>query len=125
MQNLEEWIRELRTCNKLIIVEGKKDRSALLKLGIKKVVILNKPIYKLTEEISKKNKECILLVDLDSEGKKLYSKLKHSLQRSKVKIDTKFREFLFKHTTLTQIEGLTTYLNTHQTPSQLIRIMSK
>lgn len=110
MQNLKDWISALKQSKKLILVEGKKDKKALEKLGIKNILTLKKPLYKVIEEIAEKNKECILLFDLDSEGKKLYSKLKHQLQKHKVKIDRKFREFLFKHTKLTQIEGLLKYM---------------
>ena len=37
MDNLSEFIEQLRCSNKLIIVEGKKDRLALEKFGIRKI----------------------------------------------------------------------------------------
>lgn len=111
MQTLEEWIEDLKNSNKLIVVEGKKDKKTLQNFGIKNIITVSKPLYKIVEDIAKKNKECVLLFDLDKEGKKLYSKIKHQLQKHKVKIDTKFREFLFKNTKLAHIEGLSTYLN--------------
>ena len=111
MQTLEEWILALKQSKKLIIVEGKKDKKALQTLGINNIITLNpNPIYKIIEKIAENNKECVLLFDLDREGKKFYSVMKHQLQKHKVKVDRKFREFLFKKTKLTQIEGLINYL---------------
>ncbi|MEM3126758.1 MAG: toprim domain-containing protein [Candidatus Woesearchaeota archaeon] len=95
--------------NKIILVEGNKDKIALKKFGIKnKIIILNKPLFKIVENIAENTKQVILLTDLDSEGKKLYSKIKKDLQKFGVKIDDKFREFLFK-TNLRQIEGMKKY----------------
>mgnify|MGYP001605066641 CR=1 FL=1 len=111
METLYEWLENLKSSNKLIIVEGKKDKKVLEQFGIKSISISNKPVYEVVEKIALENKECILLLDLDSEGKKMYSILKHQLQKHKLKIDQTFREFLFKNTKLTQIEGLEHYLN--------------
>lgn len=116
MQDLNDWISELKTADKLIIVEGKKDKKALEIFGIKNIKILNKSIFELTEEIEK---ECILLFDLDSEGKSIYSKFRHHLQKRGIKIDKRFREFLFKETKLSHIEGINTYLKNHLTETDL------
>lgn len=110
IQSLEEWAQELKDSNKLIIVEGKKDKKALELLGITNILTLSKPLYEVVEQISNKTKEIVILTDLDPEGRKLYSKLKTQFQKRKVKIDTKFREFLIRETKLTHIEGLTHYL---------------
>ena len=112
---LEEFnilIEKIKNSNTLIIVEGKKDRTALQKLGIKNIVELSKkPIFQIVEDVADSNDECIILTDLDKEGKQLYSKLNSNLQKNGVKVDNKFRNFLFKHTKLRQIEGIATYLN--------------
>lgn len=113
MRDLEDWIQSLRRSDKLILVEGIKDKKALEILDIKNITTIKQPLYQLVEEIASKTEECILLLDLDMEGKKLYSELRHQLQKRGVRVDTKFREFLFKNTKLTHIEGLTTYLNSH------------
>ena len=110
MHPLEEWTQELKDSDKLIIVEGKKDKKALEELGITNVITISKPLYEVVEQISDQTKEIIILTDLDPEGRKLYSKLKNPLQKRKIKIDTKFREFLIRETKLTNIEGLTRYL---------------
>ncbi|MBI2109710.1 toprim domain-containing protein [Candidatus Woesearchaeota archaeon] len=110
MQSIEEWTQELKTSDKLIIVEGKKDKKALEELGITNLITISKPLYEVVEQISDKTKEIIILTDMDPEGRKLYSKLKTQLQKRKIKIDTKFREFLIRETKLTNIEGLPHYL---------------
>ena len=108
--NAEEFnnhIRNIKNLNTLVIVEGKKDKAALQKLGVNNVIELNKkPLFQIVEEIANTNNDCIILTDLDKKGKELYGKLNSDLQRNGVKIDNKFREFLFRHTKLRQIEGI-------------------
>jgi len=111
MKDLSDWIQQLKKTEKLIIVEGKKDKAALENLGIKNIITINKPLFAIVEEISAIAKECIILTDLDEEGRKLYAYLKRNLPRNGVKVDVVFREFLFKKTKLTHIEGLQKYLS--------------
>jgi|SRR3989344_4853142 len=110
MKDLSDWITKLKASKRLIIVEGKKDKAALESFGVKNIITLNKPLFVIVEEVSLNTKECIILTDLDEEGRKLYHSLKHQLQRNGVKIDTKFREFLFR-TKVTCIENLPKQLN--------------
>ena len=110
MNSLDEWINELQQTDQLILVEGEKDKAALNALSITNVLTVSKtPIHKIIEEVVKRNKRVVILTDLDREGKKYYATLRHQLQKQGVKIDTTFREFLFKETTLSHIEGLTRY----------------
>ena len=110
-EEIQSFIEKIKDSNTLIIVEGKKDRTALQKLGISNIVELNKkPLFQIVEDVADSNDECIILTDLDKEGKQLYSKLNSNLQKNGVKVDNKFRNFLFKHTKLRQIEGINTYL---------------
>ena len=109
-EELLSELEKLKLSEKPIIVEGKKDKEALKKLGITKTFTIKEPLFKLCENISKKHKEVIILTDLDKEGKRLYSKLKENLERNGVKVDDHFRRFLFKETRLTQIEGINKYL---------------
>ncbi len=103
-------IKNIRQSNILVIVEGKKDRKALERFGIKNVAELNKkPLFEIIENISSKSKNCIILTDLDRKGRELYGKLNSGLQQFGVKIDNNFRNFLFKNTKLRQIEGMETY----------------
>ena len=112
IEELNEEINKFKKTDKLIIVEGKKDSIALKKLGFKNIIELSKkPLFQIIEDISNKNKECIILTDLDKKGKQLYGELNSGLCKYGVKVDNKFREFLQKNTRLSHIEGLFTYLN--------------
>ena len=110
MKDIEEFLSKLR--DKFVIVEGQKDKKALLEFGINNVVTLTKkPIFELAEEISKITDEVVILTDLDKEGKRLYSKLKDNFCRLGIKVDDRVRTFLFKETKLTHIQGLVNYIN--------------
>jgi len=103
MDNIEEWLEELKKADKLIIVEGKKDKQLLEKQGLTNIMTFsNTPHFKI-EEIQEK--EVIILTDLDAQGRKLFSILKHHLQKRGVKIDNRFRDFLFQ-TNVSHIEGI-------------------
>ena len=103
------FLNEIKKDNKLVIVEGVKDKRALANFGIKRVKTLSRrALYKVVEEV--KVKEVVILTDLDREGKRLYAKLKDNFSQRGVRVDDKFREFLFKETKLRQIEGLKRYL---------------
>jgi len=107
METMEDWINSLKRESCIILVEGKKDKKNLASFGIRNIITLEgKPLFKTIEEISEKNKLCIILTDLDKEGKKLYHALKHNLQKKGVKINDTYRNFLFKKTKFTQIEGI-------------------
>ena len=109
-QEFEEELEILKESSKekLIVVEGPKDKKALESLGIKHIMVLRKPLYLVSEYIEKSGKDCILLLDLDKAGKRLYSILNHNLNQFGVRIDNRFRKFLFR-TKLRQIEGMTRY----------------
>ena len=112
IEELNFFIDEIKNSNVLVIVEGKKDKIALEKLGINNITELSKkPLFQVVEEISGFNDECIILTDLDKKGKEIYGKLNSNLQKHGVKVNNKFREFLFRHTKLRQIEGINTYLD--------------
>ncbi len=104
METVEEWIRELKQCKKLIIVEGKKDKEALENLGVTTIITFSSSPRFFVEKINAK--EVVILTDLDAAGKKLYAFLKHELVKRGIKIDRKFREFLFKSTNISHIESI-------------------
>jgi|SRR3989344_2583438 len=105
----EEILKELEKIkNKLVIVEGIKDKKALEYFGIKKIIYLkNRPLFEIIENINEG--EVVILTDLDTEGRKLYNKFRFQLQKKGVKIDNKLRNLLFK-SKLRHIEGLAKYL---------------
>lgn len=95
-----------------VIVEGKKDKAALGKIGIhNNVFVLNaKPLFVVAEEIAELYGGAVILTDLDEEGKKLYGKLNTLLQRQGVRVDNSLRNLLFKNTRLRQIEGIDKFI---------------
>jgi len=106
VESVEDWLNSLKESDKLIVVEGIKDKKVLEDFGIVNIITLNKPMYKLVEDIYETKKEVVILTDLDKEGEYLYKKLKSDLQRFGVKIDNKFREFLFRETKISNIESI-------------------
>ncbi len=105
------FIEKLKAGDSVIIVEGKKDKAALEKLGVVNVITLAKPLYMVIEEVASKFKRAVILTDLDKEGRLLYGKLSSGLQSHGVIVDNSLRNFLFKSTKLRQIEGMARYFD--------------
>lgn len=105
-ERLQQIIDDIVNENILVVVEGIKDKRALNLLGIKNVKVLDGPLYKMVEEIVAVVKKCVVLTDLDEEGKKLYARISKDLRKFGVKVDDRLRNYLFKETTLRQIEGM-------------------
>lgn len=111
-EEIIEELEKLKTSNKLIVVEGLKDKRALESFGLNKIVTLSKkPLFSVIEDITAKEKEVVILTDFDKKGKELYGRLAKYFERFGVKVDNKFRLFLLKNTKLSHIEGLNTYVN--------------
>ena len=110
---LEKEINKAK--KQLIIVEGKKDKTSLEKLGLKNIFIINecgKSIYEKIEQIEERadKKKICILTDFDKKGKKLYLMIKSELSKRKVKIDSSLRFILLK-LEITHIEGLAGFIN--------------
>lgn len=119
-RNFSEMLREierLKNNNSLVIVEGKKDRVALQNIGISNIFVINengKSIYEKIEQISQcKDKEVILLTDIDKEGKKIYMLMKKHLSQMNVKMNNKIRELMIK-LKISHIEGLDSFIKNYQ-----------
>ncbi|MBD3318622.1 hypothetical protein GF342_01805 [Candidatus Woesearchaeota archaeon] len=99
----------------LVIVEGQKDCQCLQHLGFTHILILNKPLFAVVEEVvAQQPQKVVLLTDLDTAGKKLYRYLYKHLTRHGIPVDDTLRHFLFKETPVRQIEGLCSYLGLHK-----------
>ena len=108
-EELVALLSDLAESKAAVIVEGRKDKAALVKIGIdnKRIFVLSaKPLFSVAEEVAANFEKVSILTDLDAEGKKLYGKLNTLLQHIGVKVDNNFRNFLFKSTKLRQIEGI-------------------
>jgi 5S rRNA maturation endonuclease (ribonuclease M5) len=120
MDFLEEFnnhIKKIKKKNLAVVVEGKRDKIALTKLDLKNIFTLNSSLYDVCEKIASNFDEVIILTDRDKEGKKLYINLKQNFDRCGVKINNDFRNFLFKYSKLSHIEGIDTYIQNIQNRS--------
>ena len=110
---MRSWLDRLKETEKIIIVEGLNDLKALSALGVPdhKIVPLDTELYLFSEKVAERTKQAIILTDLDKEGKKLYRKLKSFLTKNGVEVDNFFREFLFRNSDLSHIEGIDTYFS--------------
>lgn len=113
-EEIEGCIERLRQENKVIVVEGEKDKKSLEFFGVKNIVTLKKPLFVVVEDVAEKTDEVVILTDFDRKGKELYGRLKRDFAMNGVKVDAYFREFLQKNTRLSHIEGLKTYLGNLQ-----------
>ncbi len=95
LENLVAKLAEEAAKGKPIVVEGKKDAQALQELGVNGSILTvktgGKSFLEATMEIEKLNVgTVILLLDFDRRGKEGTSRLKHDLERAKIKADTRF-----------------------------------
>lgn len=107
---IQDIIAQLKASAKdaLIVVEGKKDRRALRRIGIdSKIFLLNsrKSLVELSECVSKQSSRVILMLDSDAKGKELTRKMKSHFQAQGVKVDMVGRRLLCAARTCT-VEGL-------------------
>ncbi len=118
LDKFHSWIEHLKNASKtkIILVEGKNDQRALTSFGIKNIIYLKEPLYKVVESIAEENKECILLMDLDAEGRKLHARILNDLQANGVKVNTRFRKLLFA-TKIRNIEAIPRYIERQLTIS--------
>lgn len=83
-ERLREVLHALCEANKRVpvIVEGKKDAQALVKLGlVGEIIVLHggKGLYDFSEELAEKFSSIILLLDWDSKGETLFRTLAGNL----------------------------------------------
>lgn len=109
VQEIFEHVQDIIERGIPVIVEGKKDAAALREFGVQRIIELD--AYYKTIELVAHEREVALLVDLDKEGKKKYARLNDELSKRGVRINNNLRHFLFKHTKVRQIEGLTHYFS--------------
>jgi len=110
MLNIEPLVEAVEESKDLpVVVEGKRDVRALRKLGFNNIFPLNKPIFAMIEGVSH-YKEVIILTDLDTEGKKLYRKLKSGFCERGVQINEKLRQQLIFYK-ISHIEGLDSFID--------------
>jgi 5S rRNA maturation endonuclease (ribonuclease M5) len=117
-----EALAEQSAKGKPIVVEGKKDVEALRVSGVAGTVLTvktgGKSFLDAISEIEKMGvPEVILFLDFDRRGKEGTKRLKQSLERAKIKPNTKFWRELsaLVGKEIQCVESLTAYLNTLRT----------
>ena len=100
MSSLKRFLVELRKFsythpNWAIVVEGKRDKQVLERLGIENVIDLKgRKFHDVAESLSDKYEGVVLLTDLDPEGEAIFQKLGRILETYGLKVDGSFREQL-------------------------------
>lgn len=99
---IEEILKTLDENVDLIIVEGKRDREVLKKLGCKSQIIaigeIHKSLFEVVEEIKEKYKglRVAVLMDFDEEGEKLNKKIEVLLEGCDLTIEKTLKNKLRK-----------------------------
>jgi 5S rRNA maturation endonuclease (ribonuclease M5) len=119
LQHIIAKLSEESAEGKPVVVEGKKDAQTLKELGLSGRIVMiktgGKSFLQATEEIEQLSaNEVILLLDFDQRGKEGTVRLKHNLERAKVKVNTRYWRELFSLVgrEIQCIESLTSYLDT-------------
>ncbi|MCZ7357717.1 MAG: toprim domain-containing protein [Candidatus Methanoperedens sp.] len=108
-------LRERADNGAVIIVEGRKDAESLSRLGLKGDIIFasQQPLLELTEKLSRKDKEIILLTDWDKKGGMIARKIIKYLLNYGIMPNTEIRgriRALVKKR-IKDIESLSNYVN--------------
>lgn len=95
LEQLIATLAEEAAKGKPIIVEGKKDANALQELGVNGAVLTvktgGKSFLEASAEIEALGVDTvILLLDFDRRGKQGTARLKHDLERTRIRTDTRF-----------------------------------
>jgi len=123
-EKLEQLVTKLAdeaAKGKPIVVEGKKDAQALQELGVNGTIVTvktgGKTFLQATIEIERLGVDMvILLLDFDRRGKEGTLRLKHDLERARIKVNTRFWLELraLAGREIQCIESLPSYLGTLQ-----------
>jgi 5S rRNA maturation endonuclease (ribonuclease M5) len=116
LNELHEVFRKLaeKSMETVVLVEGKKDRSALRSLGIQGNIVCMKHsgyiLFDFLDQIP--DREIVLLVDFDEYGASLTRKITQYLEEKRVKVNSVFWRKLrgLVRRDVKDIEGLPSYL---------------
>ena len=116
LNEVEKALQDLQNINMNIpiIVEGKKDKQSLQKLGMKGSIIIynkGKTLTDFCDWVAKSYRKVIILTDWDRRGGMLCHRMME-LFDGRVDYDTSFREVFSKHTMIKTVEGLHSWINT-------------
>ena len=91
-KQLKRALEELNEKDAVIIVEGKKDRNALQRIGVRgRIELVNRSPEELSRRMSGE-KEAILLTDFDTTGEEICRRMQESLFSYNIKADVDLRK---------------------------------
>ncbi|MFN3870504.1 MAG: toprim domain-containing protein [Aquificaceae bacterium] len=96
---LGDWIKRLKEASKsrAVLVEGKRDREALVKLGVRNIFTLEGKRFSDLPDLLEGYREVILLFDLDKHGERINQRVKTLLASQGYILIEEFREELRKN----------------------------
>ncbi len=111
VHQLEKLQRLLNDSNSTVIVEGKRDKIALSKMGVLSLVdISGKSLESTIKTISLKNPESVaILTDYDKEGEKQLKILTKVLHSQGIKIDSTLRKQIKSTFNIQKIEEINSF----------------
>jgi 5S rRNA maturation endonuclease (ribonuclease M5) len=117
LAGIEEAVDELKDralCGAVILVEGRRDREALAKLGIAGEIVMtsHQSLLNLSEGLARAKKDIVILTDWDERGEEVARQLSLYLEADGARPDNTLRctiRGLLKKE-ITEVENLYTYL---------------
>ncbi len=93
---LEDWLKRLRELSQrdAVLVEGKRDRQALQRFGIKNIFTLEGKRFADLPDLLEGFERVVLLFDLDKHGERINTKVKEILKKQGYILIEDFREEL-------------------------------
>ena len=117
LAGIEELIDELKDralCGAVVLVEGRRDREALEKLGIAGEVVMTsqQSLLNMAEGLARTKKDIIVLTDWDERGEEVARQLSLYLEADGVKADNSIRCSLrgLLKKEITEVENLYVYV---------------
>ncbi len=107
---IEELIDESERA--VIVVEGKKDKKALVELGIKpeRIAQLSGTVQETSQRVARISEKAVIMTDYDRTGRSLAGKLKRCLRAEGVSTNFEFRRKLRKYLMFTFVEEIPSLL---------------
>ncbi|MCS6957793.1 MAG: toprim domain-containing protein [Aquificaceae bacterium] len=104
---MKEWMDRLRNASKdsAVLVEGKRDKRALQKYGIKNIITLEGKRFTELPDLLEGFSRVILLFDLDKHGERIKEKVKEILTKQGYILIEEFREEL-RHMGINFVEDI-------------------
>lgn len=109
-EHQEKFLTDIRKSGILLLVEGKKDRKVLERVGLDNIVeISGKQLDKVADIVNEKQSHIVILTDYDKEGIKQYKRLKSLLLADGIKINDRLRRDFKRTFLVNKIEELVSY----------------